>query len=161
MKKYRRDITLKLWLLRIAGGLAVLSSLLLINTVHADYGWVLLFIILCGAIFPITELIISHGILGICQYHVYGFLPRTWEFRNTDRVRLQPFDLVLTDGSPAYTDDWYDAFLIFAPYAEVKISKFVLKYQKVTGEEGQIKLKLYSKEIDLLRTNLSIEQQCP
>ena len=157
MMTYRRNIKLKLWLLRILGGLAVFSVAILISSSHSDYGWVLLFLVSCGAIFPLTELEIRQGVLHVCQLYAYGFITRRWEFQRTDKVKLQPFDLVLSDSSPAYKDDWYDAFLFFAPTAEIKVRKFVLKYLKVTGDEGQIKLKLDLNEIDLLKSNLSVE----
>jgi hypothetical protein len=161
MKTYRRDIDLKLWLLRIVGGSTISSIIILIATSYSDYGWVLLFLALCGAIFPITELTIGPGVLHVRQFYVYGFIPRSWEFQSTDKVKLQPFDLVLSDSSPAYTDDWYDAFLFFVPTVEVKVKKFVLRYLKATGDEGQIKLKLDSREIDFLKSNLSVEHHCP
>ncbi len=155
---YRRDIKPKLWLLRIIGGLAFFSIAVLISSSHADYGWVLLFFVLSGAVFPLTAIRISQGLLKIRQFYAYGFIPRRWEFRSTDKVKLQPFDLVISDSSPAYTDQWYDAFLFVAPAAEIKVRKFVLKYLKATGEEGQIKLTLKANEIDLLRSMVSVEQ---
>jgi hypothetical protein len=161
MTIYRRDTKLRLWLLRILGGLAVFSVAVLISSSHSDYGWVLLFLVSCGAIFPLTELEIGKGVLYVCQFYAYGFIPRRWEFQSTDKGKLQPFDLVISDSSPAYTDDWYDAFLFFAPTTEIKVRKFVLKYVKATGDDGQIKLKLFSNEIDLLKSNLSVEQHCP
>ena len=161
MKTYRRNIQLKLWLLRIVGGLAVLSIAKLINSSHSDYGWVLLFLTLCGTIFPLTDLRISPDVLYVRQFYAYGYITRSWEFQSIDKVNLQPFDLVISDNSPAYTDEWYDVFLSFLPTAEIKVRKFVLKYLKATGDEGQIKLKLDSKEVDLFKANLSVEQHCP
>ena len=83
------------------------------------------------------------------------------EIRSTDKAKLYPFDLIISDTGPARTDEWYDVFLIFVPVAEVTVIKFVLKYQRVSGETGQIKLKLSPEEIALLKTNLAIQQQSP
>jgi hypothetical protein len=158
MEIYKRNIKRKVWLLRTTLALAVASIYGLIRFSHADYGLVLLFLFICGAIFPLTDLEVSRGLLEIRQFHIYGLASRTWTFHPTDKVRLEPFDVVMSDLGPAQTDDWYDAFLIFVPIKEVTVRIYVLRYQKASGGEGKIKLKLDLNEIQLIKTNMSVEQ---
>ena len=71
---------MQLWLLRILFVLLALGIYFLIKTPHSDYGLVLLFLVVCGAIFPLTELAISRGLLEIRQFYVYGIFARRWRF---------------------------------------------------------------------------------
>jgi hypothetical protein len=157
MDIYKRKITTTLWALRLSFVTAVLLSIYLMQSSFSDYGFVLLFLLICGAIFPVTDLKISQGHFKVRQYYVYGIFCRKWKFDKTDKVKLEPADLVIGDVGVSYTDDWYDIFLIAVPVKKITIKKYVLKYYKSSSSLKRIKLTLSTEEIDALKKSFILD----
>ncbi len=151
MDVYKRSITVKLWTLRIAFVVGLLAGSYLIDHSHTDYGIVLFFLLLCGAIFPVTNLKVGIKQFQIRQYYIYGIFRRSWKFSKTDNVRFELMDMVISDAGVVHADDWYDAFWTAVPAKEITINKYVLKYYNSWARPKQIKLTLSQKEINVLK----------
>lgn len=156
MEIYKRNIATTLWALRIGFIATILLGIYLIQTSHTDYAFVLFFLLVCGAIFPVTSLKISLGRLEVRQYYVYGILYRTWKFNKTDHVRLEPLDLVISDAGVVHADDWYDAFWVAVPDKEITIKKYVLKYFNSWAKLKRIKLTLSAEELNTLKKSFRV-----
>lgn len=151
MEIYKRNITGKLWILRLGFTATLTFIAYLFLNYHTDYAIVLLFLLLCGTVFPVTGLKITPGCLEIRQYYVYGIVHRKWIFYRTEKVRIEPFDLVISDAGTVHTDDWYDLFFIAVPTKEITVRKYLVKYYDSWSSPKQIKLTLSAKEIAMLQ----------
>jgi hypothetical protein len=156
MEIYKRNITTTLWALRIGFIAAILLGFYLIKTSHTDYAIVLFFLLVCGVIFPVTDLKISPGYFEVRQYHVYGIFRRVLKFDKNDSVRLEPSDLVISDAGVVHADDWYDAFWLAVPDKEITIKKYVLKYFNSWARLKRIKLTLSAEEVNTLKRSFPI-----
>jgi len=157
MDIYKRNITVKLWLLRILFVAVLLLCIYLIQHSNSDYAFVLCFLLLCGAIFPVTDLRISLGHVQVRQFYIYGIFYRSWKFNEINKANLQPFEMVISDAGIVHADDWYDAFWIAVPDKEITIKKFVFKYHDSWARLRRIKLTLNAKEIDALKKSRAVE----
>ena len=157
MNIYKRNITIKLWLLRILLVTVLLLCIYLIQHSNSDYAFVLCFLLLCGAIFPVTHLRIGLGHVSVRQFYVYGIFYRSWKFDQTNKVSLQPFEIVVSDAGVAGGDEWYDIFWLVVPHTDIAIKKFVFKYYDSWARLRRVKLTLNAKEIDALKKSLAVE----
>jgi hypothetical protein len=157
MEIYKRNIATTLSVLRTVFIAAILLGIYLVETSHSDYAYVLFFLQLCGSVFPVTGIQISLGCLEVRQYYVYGIFPRVWKFNKNDKVKLEPFDLVVSNAGVVHADDWYDAFWVAVPDKELAIKKYVLKYFNSWARLKRIKLTLSAEEVDTLKRSFPVE----
>ena len=157
MEIYKRNITTTLWALRIGFVTAILLGVYLVEASHADYAFVLFFLLLCGSVFAVTDLHISLGYLLVRQYYIYGIIPRTWKFNKTDHIRLEPSDLLMSDTRVVHSDEWYDIFWVVVPEKEITIQKYVLKYYNSWARLKSIKLTLSAVEVNTLNSSFPVE----
>mgnify|MGYP003577312059 CR=1 FL=1 len=143
---YKRNITSQLVLLRFVFLLTIGICIYLFQSNKEDYSFVLLFLLACGSVFPVTGLVVTQDVLTIRQYYVYGLFYSNWRFHINDNVEIQPFDLEVSDAGYLHTDEWWDAFFAFWPTSKVKIKKFIIKRTDVIGNKTQIKTSLSDKE---------------
>lgn len=153
MHTYKRNTATKLTLLRTAFFLSASFCVYLFQMGKADYGVVLLFLLACGLVFPVTSVVITLEALSIRQYYVYGIFHRSWHFQKNDNIDMQTFDLEVSDAGYLHTDEWWDAFFTFWPTSQLKIKKYIIKHTDVIGNKTQIKIKLSQEELSLIQTH--------
>lgn len=155
MQTYRRNISTKLTLLRSIFFLTIGFSTYLFLSENKDYCFVLLFLLACGSVFPVTGLKLTKDAIIIRQYYVYGLFYLTWNFQNGDNIEVLPFDLEISDAGYLNTDEWWDVFIVLLPISKTTVKKYIIKHIDVIGNTIQIKTKLTDKEFELIHKHLA------
>lgn len=151
MHSYKRNIKTKLTLLRAIFFLTVGFSTYLFLSGNKDYSLVLLFLLVCGSVFPVTGLQITNDAIIIRQYYVYGLFHRTMKFQLGDRIDVLPFDLEVSDAGYLNTDEWWDFLIVLWPVSKVTIKKYTIMHTDIIENKTQIKTKLTDKEFELVQ----------
>jgi hypothetical protein len=154
MEAYKRNITIKLLLLRIFFLVAVTASIFFFLYKRNDYGFVIDTLLLFCSIIPITELKIDKDSFTIIEYYLFGFISRKQMFLRGDDVSIEPFDFTFSDedANNLITSSFLDLFL-FSSKATLK--KFIVKEKNSCGNTIEFKLKLSDKEYSLIKNGFT------
>lgn len=155
MQTYKRNIATKLTLLRTCFFLTIGLSIYLFQFGYKDYCFILVFLLVCGSILPVTGLKLAENSLKVRQYYVYGLIPRTWTFNFDDSIEIMPFDLEVSDAGYLNTDEWWDVFTVLLPTSKTIIEKFIIKHTDIIGNQTQVKMKLTSMELEMIQNVFS------
>lgn len=151
MLSYKRNNTIKLILLRLLFFVAIAVCIYLFKNGNEDYSSVLLFLLVCGSIFPVTNINLNNESLIVHQYYIMGLFRKKWHFVKGDPIEFQPFDLEVSDAGYLHTDEWWDALYAFWPTSQLSVRKYIIKQTDEIGNKTEVKTKLSGAEYQLLQ----------
>jgi hypothetical protein len=134
---YFRNITIKLFFLRITFFIVITLCFYLYKNGLGDYAFVLAFLLVICSVFPITGLKIEESSFIIKQYYCFGLFHRTWTFFKGDDITLHSFDLGFNDGGYLYTDSLWDILIAFTPIPTRSVNRFAIRSKNVEFKRGK------------------------
>lgn len=155
METYTRNIKTKLTLLRVSFVLALAACIYLFQFKHIDYSIVLLFLLVCGSIIPLSNLTITSDKFIVRVYYVYGLVSQTQTFHRGDNIEIFHFDLELSDTSYRLTDEWWDLFAVLLLPSNAAVRKFIIKHTDIIGNRTRINLRLTEMERELIERHIT------
>lgn len=155
MPTYKRNIKTQLYSLRLFFIGTLLLCIYLFRHSLADYGYLLLMILLFISIVPVTGLFIDNSSFLVTQYYFFGLIKRTFYFQNSDNIELQPFDIELSDaGDIIGTESSWNPLFFLSSFSTTTLTRFIIKQKDKTGNVRKVKVKLTGQEYKRLTENV-------
>jgi hypothetical protein len=153
VEAYKRNITIKLLLLRVFFLIAVTASIFFFLKKRNDYGFVIATFLLLASIIPISKLKIEEDSFTIVQYYLFGFIPRKQVFMKGDDISIYKFDISFSESDISYLTSGSFLDLLLTPTTLGTLKRYAIERKDFYGDTKKFKMKLSEKEYALIKDN--------
>ncbi|MEX6688091.1 hypothetical protein QTN47_11330 [Danxiaibacter flavus] len=157
MHFYRRNIKLKLALVRLTFTIILPMFYLLTKFSLTDYVILSAIILIVLSLLPIPFIAIGQEDMVVKKYYLFGLLSFTWTFNPSHEITLQSFEteMISDENAPLLVSSFLGWIITVMPSPALKLQRFQLKSVDIDGNQIQVKLKLNSTEYYLLKNFIS------
>src|SRR5215217_2335209 len=96
---YQRNLTVRLFLLRLLFVSGAASCVYLFNAHLSDYGYILSVLLIFSSLMSLAQLKIQNGNIGLVKYYFFGMIPIKRAFHKNDIISISPFEVELQTDS--------------------------------------------------------------
>jgi hypothetical protein len=150
---YKRDIRVRLLLLRAFFLFAVTASVIFFHYKRSDYGFVIATLLVFASIIPITKLKIEEDSFTVVQYYLFGFIPRRQVYMKGNNISIYEFDISFSESDLSYIISGSFLDLLLTPTTLGTLKRYAIEQKDFYGDSKEFKMKLSEKEYALIKDN--------